>query len=132
MKALLTHRRVSTRVFSLWALGVIVNLVAWEIGYRFLPTAALKNVLPAGFFIPGHAGVLHTLLTILVYNVGLASGLIVVANLFRVKDIPLGYLPVLFHWSLYGLFLGTDSFGISRGVRATPSLAHSRSLGRLH
>lgn len=49
-----------------------------------------------------------------------AGGLIVGANLFRVGRLPLGYVPVLAHWSLFGLLLGTGSFEAA-GAPVRPS-----------
>ena len=44
------------------------------------------------------------------------------ANLFRIDRFPLGYLPVFFHWGMYGLILGTNSFGVVRDRPTVPSI----------
>lgn len=118
----LVSRSLTVRLASLWAIGVLLCLAAWSTGYVLFPEAFFRGLLPAPEFIPSHAPVASTMLSILLYNVILAAGLIVAANLFRVGWFPLGYLPVLAHWTLFGLLLGSNSFQISKGAKVAPSL----------
>lgn len=50
------------------------------------------------------------------------GGLTVALNLLSIKSIPLGYFYPLINMSFFGIFLGTDSFGISHGSRFFPSI----------
>jgi len=84
----------------------------------------LKDIFTGGTFIPSESDFASTIFPIILYNIVLASGFIIAANLFRVKWFPLGYFPVLFHWFLFGLFLGSNSFGVSKGEKLAPSLFH--------
>lgn len=43
--------------------------------------------------------------------------------LIRINRIPFGYLAVLYNLTLYGLFVGTNSFAIPYAQRLAPSLA---------
>lgn len=60
---------------------------------------------------------------IVLYNWCVAGGFVAGANLVRVGHFPLGYIPVLAHWGLYGLFLGSDSFAHTQDGRLLPSVA---------
>jgi len=109
---------------SIWVLGIALNLLAWLIAYLLIPEAALKGIFPSAGFISEQSSLWDTLAFILVYNILIACGLILAANLFRIGSLPLGYLIIIFHWSMYGLFLGSNSFDISRSDKIFPSLSH--------
>jgi hypothetical protein len=112
------------RLFTLWALGLLLCLAAWNAGFVLVPEGALRGVFPGSSVVPDRASPLATLAPILLYNLLFAAGVIVVANLFRVGSFPLGYLPALGHWVLFGLLLGTNSFGVPGTSRLAPSLGH--------
>lgn len=127
---LATADSLNRRLFTLWALGIGINLVAWTVGHFLLPEGLLRGALPAPSFIPDTGEWGTVLGRILLYNIGFAASLIVLANLFRIGRFPLGYAPVLFHWTMYGLFLGTNSFGVVRDRLTTPDpIALVRSPG---
>jgi hypothetical protein len=109
------------RLAALWLAGIALNLLAWEIGFAVLPEHALRGVFPGAGLSTGN-GAAQAALRILLYNVLAGGGLIVLANLFRVRSLPLGYVPAAYHWTLYGLLLGTNSFAVDRGARLAPSL----------
>ncbi len=58
------------------------------------------------------------------FSVELFVGCIPVAigNLVRVKGVPLGYVLAFYHWGMYGVLLGTNSFVIPGPGRFLPSL----------
>ena len=58
----------------------------------------------------------------ILFNLVGGCGITVAANLISAKSIPLGYLYPLVQVSLFGIFLGTNSFAISQGGRLFPSL----------
>ncbi|MBS7626685.1 hypothetical protein KEJ51_06590 [Candidatus Bathyarchaeota archaeon] len=47
---------------------------------------------------------------------------LVASNLFKMKGLPLGYPIILYHWTLYGALLGTNSFLIPSPLRPPPSI----------
>lgn len=111
------------RFVTLWAAGLVVHYAAWLLGYRFLPEGVLRGVFWSSNLPLEGGGAWTAAGRIILFNGVIAAGLILLANLFRVKDFPLGYLPVLVHWALYGLFLGTDSFSYPQGGKIAPSLS---------
>lgn len=107
---------------TLWAAGLAVHFAGWLAGYYLIPEGYFRGIFLSSRLPLEGGGAGMAASRIVLYNGLFASGLIVLANLFRVKNFHLGYLPVLFHWTLYGLFLGTDSFAYSQGGRIAPSL----------
>jgi len=69
---------------------------------------------------------------IFLFNLIVGCGFIVATNFISAKSISLGYVYPLVQASLFGIFLGTDSFAISHGGRLFPSLmlVHWRRLLR--
>ena len=111
------------RVFLLlWIAGQTLFWLAWWVGYQFLPVGAVRGVgLAAGLPLenldpwPQAAAILG-------WNL-MAAGLFVgVTNLMRWGKLPLGVIPVLYFWGMYGLLLGSNSFGVAMPERAAPSL----------
>jgi hypothetical protein len=49
------------------------------------------------------------------FNLLIVGGFVALANLFRIGDFPLGYFVAVLHRVLFGLFPGSDSFGIPHG-----------------
>lgn len=118
-----TDPSVLRRFLRLWALGLSLLFAAWLSGYFLVPQGALKDVFLSSRLPLESARATSVVGRIALYNGLIASGLIAIANLFRVGRFPLGYLPVLIHWALFGLFLGTDSFAYSQGGRLLPSVS---------
>jgi len=113
---------VVIRVFSLWVTGLAIMFILWALSYRELPEGVLHDkflVSMLDFTTPNKA---YILLEILGYNLLLVVVPILISNLFRVKDFPIGYLLTLYHWGLYGLFLGTNSFYFPSILRPVPSV----------
>lgn len=124
LRHILTDDRLFIRLIPIWIIGILLNLGGWTAGFYFLPEQVLRGILPGGNFISIDSDVIDTLISIIVYNIVIGSGLITIANLFRIGWFPLGYLPVLFHWTMFGVFLGTNSFDIDQGAKIAPSLQH--------
>lgn len=119
----LTDDRLLLRFSIALLTGVGVNLIAWTIGYLLLPQGALggatlATLLPIGE--TGGAG--RILLEIFLFNLLVAGGASAAANLFRVGQLPLGYIYAWGNWALFGLFLGTDSFEVVGRGKLAPSL----------
>lgn len=114
---------VVVRFLRLWAVGLAVHFAAWTIAYFLVPEGALRGVFLSSRLPLGESSWTAVAGRIVLYNVGVAAGLVAVANLFRVGRFPLGYAAVLAHWALYGLFLGSDSFAYPRGGKLVPQVA---------
>ena len=95
--------------------------LAWSFSYRALPEGLLY-----GKFIVSQVQVVtqelfSTFSRILTYNLLLACIPLFLANLVKVKGLPLGYLLVPYHWIIYGTLLGTNSFAFPSPSRLVPT-----------
>lgn len=122
LRKLLTHEKVFVRAGSLWILCFTFLTIVWFVSYYFLPYGILKGVIPSANLPLGNT-FLSTFLTIFLFNLIAACGFTVAANLLSVKSVPLGILYPMVQTCLFGIFLGTDSFGISHGGRLFPSIS---------
>ncbi len=121
MFRVLSSRNVLIRFLSLWAVGFTVMYVAWSISYRSLPEGVLCGKLLVGQVEIVTQELLSTFSRILGYNLVFACFPLVIANLVRVKRLPLGYLLVPYHWAMYGTLLGTNSFAFPSPSRLLPA-----------
>jgi len=121
VKKMLTHMNVFVRAISLWILCFTFLIVTWFAAYYFLPYEVLKGVFPSSYLPLGN-GFLSAFFAIFLFNLVIGCGITVAANLISAKSIPLGYLYPLVQVSLFGIFLGTNSFVISHGGRLFPGL----------
>lgn len=119
-RKLLIHDNPNLRLFSLWVLGVLLCWVAWQASWAFLPEGVLRDIFVSSKIDVEADTASQTMSHIVLFNVGFAGLVIALANLFRVGWFPLGYIPVLFHWSLFGVFMGTGSFSASDRGKAAP------------
>lgn len=110
------------RLVVLWLVCALLFSVAWTVSYYVLPEGVLRGKLLAGWVPVETSQLGATFLRILAVNLFVSCGLLVVANLFRVGETPLGYLVVMGHSVTYGILLGTNSFGIPAPARFAPSL----------
>lgn len=117
----LTNENMWVRVIPLWLISFLLLFIWWFASYYFLPYGVLRGVLPSAELPIGNT-FLSVFLPIFLFNLVVGGGLTVAINLLSVKSIPLGYFYPLIHVSLYGIFLGTDSFAISHGSRFFPSV----------
>jgi hypothetical protein len=116
-------RGALVRLAALWLVCALLFTVAWSVSYHLLPEGVLRGRLLAARLPVATPQLTTTFLRVFSFNVLVAGGLVFVANLFRVGDIPLGYVVVAGHSLLYGILLGTNSFGIPAPGRFAPSLA---------
>jgi hypothetical protein len=114
---------VLVRLFTLWLICALLFIISWIISYYLLPEGILRGKLLAGKLPVETDRIITTFLRIFSFNLFVAAGLIVFANLFRVGQTPLGYLIVSSHSIIYGILLGTNSFGIPAPIRFAPSLS---------
>jgi hypothetical protein len=114
--------KVLMRLAALWLICALLFTVAWTASYYLLPEEVLRGKL-LGQYIPIETShVITTFLRIFGVNLLAGCGLVALANLFQVGDTSLGYQIVMFHAGLYGVLLGTNSFGIPAPARFAPSL----------
>lgn len=125
----LYHPSVLVRLASLSTLGVAINLIAWTVAFNLLPEGALEGVFLSSRLPVAGGSEGGTLLRILTVNLLLGCGLVAAANLIRVGRFPLGYLPALAHWGLFGLILGSGSFAVERPARPPSLIALLASRG---
>jgi hypothetical protein len=114
--------QVLIRLAALWLICALLFTVAWTTSYYLLPEGVLRGKL-LGQYIPIETShVITTFLRIFGVNLLAGCGLVALANLSQVGDTSLGYQIVTFHAGLYGVLLGTNSFGIPAPARFAPSL----------
>ncbi|MFO7246568.1 MAG: hypothetical protein FWJ62_07680 [Thermaerobacter sp.] len=96
---------------------------AWWLGFSLLPEGVLRGSSAASLLPLERLGAVPRALAVLAWNAAVAALLVAGANLVRVGRLPLGVLPPLYYWTLYGLLLGTNSFATPLPERVAPSLA---------
>jgi hypothetical protein len=110
------------RFGSMWVVGVVILLSAWSFSFKALPEAVARGGSGA-FYVPVKAdNEALTFLRIFLWNLCVGCIPIIVGNLVRLKGVPLGYLLAFYHWGIYGILLGTNSFVIPGPGRFLPSL----------
>jgi hypothetical protein len=114
--------KVLVRLVALWLFCALLFTASWTTSYYLLPEGVLRGKL-LGQHIPVVTS--HERTTFLrVFGVNLVAGcgLAALANLCQVGNTSLGYPIVMYHAVLYGVLLGTNSFGIPAPARFAPSL----------
>jgi len=114
--------KVLVRLLALWLFCALLFTVSWTTSYYLLPEGVLRGKL-LGQHIPvvtSHEGT--TFLRVFGVNLVAGCGLVALANLCQVGNTSLGYPIVMYHAVLYGVLLGTNSFGIPAPARFAPSL----------
>jgi hypothetical protein len=114
--------RVVLRLLVLWLICALLFTMAWSASYYLLPEGILRGRLLASRLPVETPLVSTTFLRIFAVNLLVGCGFVVLANLFRVGEMSLGYLVVMSHSVIYGILLGTNSFGIPAPTRFAPSL----------
>ena len=115
--------KVLVRVVVLWLICALLFALAWTASYSLLPEGVLRGKLLASRLPVETSQVTTTFSRILSINLFVSCSLVVVGNLFRVGETPLGYLIVMGHSVMYGILLGTNSFAIPAPGRFAPSLS---------
>lgn len=119
----LLHDRVLFRTTAALVVGIVLNMLAWTIGYLVFPDGFLRGATLASRLPLEQGESLSSMfVNIFMFNLLVAGGASAVINIFRVGNLPLSYVYVWGNWMLFGLFLGTNSFDIPRAVRLAPSL----------
>ncbi len=108
-------------LLALIGAGQVLFWSAWWLGYRWLPEGALQGKAMAANLPLEALPLLPRMAAIFLWNALWAAAFAGAANLLRIRRLPLGFVPVLALWTLYGLFLGTNSFSTPLPVRPAPS-----------
>lgn len=119
---LTTNNRIVIRVISLWLIGLAVLFTTWTLSYTSLPEGSARGTVIVSYIPLKAAEVNSTFIRIFLYNLLVAGCSLIIANLIKVRGYPLGYLVLFYHWALYGVFLGTNSFMVPNATRLFPSL----------
>lgn len=125
MKQFLMHTSLLVRFAALYALGLVIFLLAWSLSYALLPEGILRGGSAAAKLAGDQAAasLLTEWLKIAALNL-MSTSIILVANISAsVYGYPLGYLIPLLWFTHYGVLLGTNSFSIPMAHRLTPSLS---------
>lgn len=95
---------------------------AWWIGYLWLPEGILRGKLIAAQLPIDHLPFLPRTLAVIGYNLLWMLLFAVWANRVQVRRWPLGLTAVNAMWLIFGLLLGTNSFGVPRPAPLRPTL----------
>ena len=111
------------RLGSMWVVGLVILLLAWVFSFKALPEAVVRGSSGA-FYVPVKAeDQMATFLRVFLWNLCVGCIPVAIGNIVRVKGVPLGYVLAFYHWGIYGILLGTNSFVIPGLGRFLPSLA---------
>ncbi len=122
LSRLLHSRRLLVRFSTAIGLGVAAMFISWTVAYLFLPERMLRGKTAAGA-VSEHASGLSTFVFALGWNGAVAFVVVPLLSFLAVRHFSLGYVLVLGHYALFGVFLGTNSFAIPRDSPAPPSLS---------
>lgn len=110
------------RLGSMWVVGLVILLLAWVFSFKALPEAVVRGSSGA-FYVPVKAeDQMATFLRVFLWNLCVGCIPVAIGNSVRVKGVPLGYVLAFYHWGIYGILLGTNSFVIPGLGRFVPSL----------
>jgi hypothetical protein len=128
----LLNDKLLIRFGSFFGVVLVLFLLAWTIGYFFLPEGILlgksASQALAGSDLAGGSVWLEWL-RILALNLAMMA-FFVAANLLRANgNVPLGYVAVAVNAVLFGVIIGTNSFTLSQGAKIPPSLGILGSSG---
>jgi len=115
-------RNILVRTITLWTIGFISMYASWAVSYRTLPEGILVGKLLVSRIEIVTYELTSTFSRIFSYNLFMVCLPLVATNIFKLRGLPLGYPIILYHWTLYGALLGTNSFLIPSPLRLPPSI----------
>lgn len=118
------HPNPLARFLTLYGLGLILFMLSWFAGYGLLPQGLLRGLGVFGLLAGDSAAPSFALEFARILGLNLIGfGFIVAGNmLLRVRGFSFGYLVPLAWMILYGLTLGTNSFGVPMEQTPAPGL----------
>ena len=114
--------QVLERLAVLWTICALLFTASWTTSYYLLPEGVLRGKLLGQHIPVATPHVVTTFLRVFGVNVLAGCGFVALANFCQAGNTSLGYPIVMYHAILYGILLGTNSFGISAPARLAPSL----------
>jgi len=110
------------RLGSMWTVGFAILFLTWALSFRSLPEGVIRGSSGA-YYVPVKAqDTTMTFVRFFLWNIFVGCIPVAIGSLVRVKGIPLGYLLTFYHWGIYGVLLGTNSFVIPGAGKFIPSL----------
>lgn len=114
---------ILVRFGSMWIVGLAILLLSWTFSFTALPESIASGS-SGTFYVPAKAeNEALTFVRIFLWNLCFGCIPIAIGNIARLKGVPLGYILAFYHWGMYGVLLGTNSFVIPGPGRFLPSLA---------
>lgn len=106
----LSHDNLWVRIEYAYLFFFLLLALAYAFGFLFLPEGIMKEIpFPALMAFEEKESFLSLVIKTLVYNLFMLS-LIMGLNLYRVRSLTFGYLPLYANTVVLGLFAGTNSF----------------------
>ncbi len=122
----LTHENLIIRFTSLLTACIILFLTAWLLGYYYLPEgvfrASAEAQMSRSALSSSSTSVLEEWFKIFRANILPVVFILLGSMLIKVNGISFGYFVALYNITVYGIFVGTNSFAIPFPVRMVPSL----------
>jgi len=106
----LTDDNLFKRFVWMWVLSFSVFFLAWVASYLVLPQGILRGKLPSTWLFGEDVDVFSTFLRIFLFNFLIGGIVFTLCNLFRVGNVPLGYVAIWLQILIFGVFKGTNSF----------------------
>lgn len=114
--------KVLVRMAVLWTICALLFTASWTTSFYLLPEGILRGKLPGQYIPVETPRVITTFLRVFGVNLLAGCGFVALANLCQAGNTSLGYPIVMYHVVLYGVLLGTNSFGIPAPAHFAPSL----------
>ncbi|MEM3665877.1 MAG: hypothetical protein QW222_02200 [Candidatus Bathyarchaeia archaeon] len=115
-------RNLWVRSAGMCLLGMAILFLTWTLSYRALPEGAVQGKLGVYYVPIKTEDAATTFIRIFLWNLLVGCIPIIAANFLQIKGFPIGYILALYHWAMYGILLGTNSFIIPGPGRFLPSL----------
>jgi len=106
----LTGSNLLRRFTFMWVLSFSIFFLAWVTSYLALPQGVLRGKLPSTWLFGEDVDVLSTFLKVFITNFVVGGIVFSLGNLFRVGNVPLGYVAIWGQILIFGVFKGTNSF----------------------
>ena len=119
---ILRSENLWVRSVGVWLVGMAILFIAWTLSFRSLPEGIVQGSFVIQYIPLETEEVFATFVRIFLWNLAVGCVPIVVANIVQIKGFSLGYILAFYHWAMYGVLLGTNSFKIPGLDRIFPSL----------
>jgi len=106
----LVDRNLFRRFMWMWVLSFSIFFLVWVASYLALPQGVLRGKLPGTALLGEDIDIVSTFLKIFLFNLIVGGIVFSLCNLFRVGNVPLGYVAIWGQILIFGLLKGTNSF----------------------